>query len=119
MTKAETLELLKLIKTYYEHFEFDQTKLDAWARILKPENYERIEANLIVYVKYNQFPPKVADLIKAKEARKDRSAAIPNAEETQNYLAEMDKAEPTEEEQEQIERHKAEIRKVLGIGDPS
>ncbi|HBU89861.1 replicative helicase loader/inhibitor [Bacillus pumilus] len=119
MTKAETLELLKLIKTYYEHFEVDQSKLDAWARILKPENYERIEANLFVYVKYNQFPPKVADLIKAKESRTDRSAAIPNIEETQNYLSELDKAEPTEEEQEQIERHKAEIRKVLGIGDPS
>ncbi|WP_260851775.1 replicative helicase loader/inhibitor, partial [Bacillus pumilus] len=72
MTKAETLELLKLIKTYYEHFEVDQSKLDAWAKILKPENYERIEANLIVYVKNNQFPPKVADLIKAKESRTDR-----------------------------------------------
>lgn len=119
MTKAETLELLKLIKTYYEHFEFDQTKLDAWARILKPENYERIEANLIVYVKYNQFPPKVADLIKAKEARTDRSAAIPNVEETYHYLSEMERAEPTEEEQEKIEQHKAAIRKVLGIGEPS
>ncbi|MCP1150264.1 MULTISPECIES: replicative helicase loader/inhibitor [Bacillus] len=119
MTKAETLELLKLIKTYYEHFEVDQSKLDAWAKILKPENYERIEANLIVYVKNNQFPPKVADLIKAKEARKDRSAAIPNVEETHSYLSELDKAEPTEEEQEQIERHKAEIRKVLGLGDRS
>ncbi|WP_144473001.1 replicative helicase loader/inhibitor [Bacillus pumilus] len=119
MTKAETLELLKLIKTYYEHFEIDQERINAWARILKPENYEQIEAKLIVYVKYNQFPPKVADLIKAKESRTDRSAAIPNIEETQNYLSELDKAEPTEEEQEQIERHKAEIRKVLGIGDPS
>lgn len=119
MTKAETLELLKLIKTYFEHFEFDQTKLDAWARILKPENYEKIEANLIVYVKYNQFPPKVADLIKAKETRTDRSAAIPNVEETQSYLSELDKAEPTQEELEQIEQHKAKIRKLLGIGEPS
>ncbi|WEZ72399.1 replicative helicase loader/inhibitor [Bacillus altitudinis] len=119
MTKAETLELLKLIKTYYEHFEFDQTKLDAWARILKPENYEKIEANLIFYVKYNQFPPKVADLIKAKESRTDRSAAIPNVEETQNYLSELNKAEPTQEELEKIERHKSEIRKLLGIGEPS
>lgn len=119
MTKKETLELLKLIKTYFEHFEIDQERINAWARILKPENYEQIEANLIVYVKYNQFPPKVADLIKAKEARKDRSAAIPNVDETQNYLSEMDKAEPTEEELEQIEQHKAKIRKLLGIGEPS
>lgn len=119
MTKTETLELLKLIKTYFEHFEIDQERLDAWARVLKPEDYEKIEANLIVYVKYNQFPPKVADLIKAKESRTDRSAAIPNAEETHSYLAEMERAEPTQEEQEEIEQHKAEIRKVLGIGDPS
>ncbi|MCY7572386.1 MULTISPECIES: replicative helicase loader/inhibitor [Bacillus] len=118
MTKKETLELLKLIKTYFEHFEIDQERIDAWARVLKPEDYEKIEANLIVYVKYNQFPPKVADLLNQKE-RHSRSAAIPNVEETHSYLSEMDKAEPTEEEQEQIERHKAEIRKVLGIGDPS
>lgn len=74
MTKAETLELLKLIKTYYEHFEVDQSKLDAWAKILKPENYERIEANLIVYVKNNQFPPKVSDLLNQK---KDIPAPLP------------------------------------------
>ncbi|WHX74676.1 replicative helicase loader/inhibitor [Bacillus safensis] len=118
MTKAETLELLKLIKTYYEHFEVDQSKLDAWAKILKPENYERIEANLIVYVKNNQFPPKVSDLLNQKE-RYSRSAAIPNVEETQSYLSEIERAEPTEEEQEKIEQHKAAIRKVLGIGEPS
>ncbi|KIN37995.1 hypothetical protein B4071_2831 [Bacillus subtilis] len=54
----------------------------------------------------------------AKPATVDRMNAIPSVEETKEYLAKMAApAELTEQERASIEKSKAEIRRMLGIGD--
>ena len=66
----------------------------------------------------NKFPPKVADLLNAKPTTVDRMNAIPSVEETKEYLAKITAPnELTDQERASIEKSKAEIRRMLGIGD--
>ncbi len=39
-------------------------KIDLWTTILSEQEYEEMLKNLSNYAKYNQFPPKPADLLK-------------------------------------------------------
>ena len=58
------------------------------------------------------------DLLNEKNVIVDRINAIPSIEETKNYLASLSSpVEQTEEERASIEKSKAEIRKILGIGE--
>ncbi|MDI6684157.1 Loader and inhibitor of phage G40P [Bacillus subtilis] len=118
MTKAETFEILELINQYFEYFEVTQNKVDSWHELLKEDDYEHVRNNLISFCRRSKFPPKVADLLNAKPATVDRMNAIPSVEETKEYLAKMAAPnELTDQERASIEKSKAEIRRMLGIGD--
>jgi N-dimethylarginine dimethylaminohydrolase len=117
INKEQTFELLKLIKDFYEQFEITQSKLDSWHLVIKDCELETVKNNLLLYCKENVFPPKVADLIKEKSKIIDRMNAIPNVEETRQYLVALSqKTEYTDEQLQSIEISKAQIRKILGIG---
>lgn len=116
ISKKETFELMTIISDFYEHFEITQSKIDSWHSALKDCEFEKLKENLLLYSRENKFPPKIADLIKEKPKTLDRMNAIPNADETLSYLYSQKNREYTDEEKLNIERHKAEIRKILGIG---
>lgn len=117
MTKTQTFEIITLIKDFYEQFEINQGKIDAWHLVLKSCEFEKVKNNLLTYCKENVYPPKVADLIKEKSKPLDRINAIPDVEETRRYLESLSiNREFTDEEKQSIEKSKAEIRKILGIG---
>ncbi|AYK68027.1 replicative helicase loader/inhibitor [Bacillus velezensis] len=118
MIKKQTFEIMALIKQYFEHFEITQDKVDSWHELLHDADFEQVRGNLIRFCKRSKFPPKVADLLNEKNLIVDRINAIPSIEETKNYLASLSApVEQTEEERASIEKSKAEIRKILGIGD--
>jgi hypothetical protein len=114
ISKNETYELLTLISEFYDRFEITQSRIDAWHLALKGFEFERIKENLLHYCRENKYPPKVADLIKVKV--QDRMNAIPDVEETRNYLESLvRKRDYTDEEIQSIEQSKEKIRKTLGI----
>ncbi|MCY7947336.1 replicative helicase loader/inhibitor [Bacillus atrophaeus] len=118
MIKKQTFEIMALIKQYFEHFEITQNKVDSWHELLQDADYEQVRNTLINFCKRSKFPPKVADLLNAKPATVDRMNAIPSVEETKEYLAKMAAPnELTDQERASIEKSKAEIRRMLGIGD--
>lgn len=62
MTKEEVFELLSFIRNVYHNFSFDQEKLNAWAKLLKDQDTDKVFANAEQYAKENRFAPTVADL---------------------------------------------------------
>lgn len=116
ISKAQTFEILSLIREFYEQFEITQKKIDSWHLILKDYEFEIIKDNLLKHCKTNKFVPKIADLIQHKEITLDRMNAIPNVEETQKYLLSINNSSISCEDEHLINQSKAEIRKILGIG---
>jgi len=117
ISKKQTFEILTMIKEYYEQFEITQSKIDAWYLALKDYEYDIILRNLVQYSKEHKFAPKIADLISEKTNEVDRIHAIPNVEETLEYLHSISrKTEISEDEQQLVEKSKEKIRKILGIG---
>lgn len=117
VNKNETFELLTLIQDFYDQFEITQSKIDSWHLVIKDCEVEKLKENLFLYCRDNKFPPKVADLLKEKSKTFDRMNAIPDVEETRRYLNSLNRSlEYTEEEKQSIEKSKAQIRKILGIG---
>jgi 3-dehydroquinate dehydratase len=117
ISKKETYELFSLIQDFYEQFEITQSKIVSWHSAIKDCDLETVKNNLLVYCKENIFPPKVADMIKQKPKIIDRMNAIPNVQETRQYLAALSqKNQYSDEQLQSIECSKAQIRKILGIG---
>jgi len=108
MTKREVFQLLKLISVYYESYEIYQEKVNQWFTILKEYEYHKLEKNLRRHVAHSPYAPKVSDLIRQPE---NGSRAIPNVEETRNFLY---KKEVLASE-EVVQRSLAKIREILGI----
>ncbi|WP_420489185.1 hypothetical protein [Neobacillus vireti] len=50
------------IQAYYEKFQFDQQKLDAWHLVLQKYSYDRVQSNLLKFVADSPHPPKISDL---------------------------------------------------------
>lgn len=63
MNREKVYEVLKLISDAYPNFDFDQSKIDTWARLLKNQNPAVIMNNAERYVLENKFPPAMSDLI--------------------------------------------------------
>ena len=49
MTKKELFQLLQILRCYYEQFEVNQEKLDAWYRVLRLEEFDTVKKNLENY----------------------------------------------------------------------
>jgi hypothetical protein len=117
MNKKQTFEILTLIQNFYEQFDINQNKIDAWHLVLKNFDLDKVKDNLLQYCRSSIYPPKVADLIKDKPKILDRMNAIPGVEETRFYLNSFPNPEEfTDEQKQSIEQSKAKIRQILGIG---
>lgn len=112
MIKKETFELLKAIHELFPIFEVTQTKIDLWTTILADQEYEEMMENLSNYAKYNQFPPKPADLLKEDHEIKYTG---PTVAETKMMFSEWDKNSEAVARPEEREKHLKEIAKILGI----
>lgn len=116
ISKKETFELLTIIGDFYDQFEISQSRIDSWHLAIKDYEFDKLKENLLSYSRENKFPPKITDLIGEKSKTLDRMNAIPNVIETKRYLDSYGPIEYTEEEKASIEKSKAQIRKILGIG---
>lgn len=67
MNREKVFEVLRLISDVYPNFDFDQNKIDTWARLLKNQNPAVIMRNAENYVINNKFPPSIYDLYSAKK----------------------------------------------------
>lgn len=63
MNKKESYKLMDLIQAYYEKFQFDQQKLDAWYMILQKYSYDEVQKNLLKFVEESPHAPKISDLV--------------------------------------------------------
>ena len=52
-----------LIQVFYDKFQFDQHKLDAWHTVLQKYSYDRVHENLLTFVVVSPHPPKISDLV--------------------------------------------------------
>ncbi|GGJ61801.1 replicative helicase loader/inhibitor [Virgibacillus salexigens] len=69
MNRENVYEVLKLLSNAYPSFDFDQSKIDTWTRLLKDQNPAVIMQNAERYVLENKFPPSLSDLrVTKKEA---------------------------------------------------
>jgi len=62
VTKADVLELFKLIKSIYPTFEVTQEKIDIWANVMKKMDYERVIVRAREHFAENKFPPTIAEI---------------------------------------------------------
>lgn len=77
MNKEQVYEVLKLLSDAYPNFDFDQSKIDTWARLLKDQNPAVIMRNAEQYVLDNKFPPALSDLrVKKKESHNNNVLQI-------------------------------------------
>ncbi|WP_409295906.1 hypothetical protein V1498_20520 [Peribacillus sp. SCS-26] len=109
MIKRETFLILSKIRQYYDGFEVDQNRVDAFHEVLKHEDYEEVNVRLLEYVRQSPYPPKLADLVQ-KESGSAR--AIPGCEETAILL--QNQSQPAQEHVVRAELQK--MRQILGIG---
>lgn len=112
MIKKETFELLKAIHELFSMFEVTQMKIDLWTTILSEQKYEEMLKNLSNYAKYNQFPPKPADLLKEDHEAKYTG---PTVAETKTMFNQWDENSKDVAPPEEREKHLKEIAKILGI----
>jgi hypothetical protein len=62
MTKADVLELFKMIKSIYPTFEVTQEKIDIWAKVMKDMDFERVKVRSNEHFATNKFPPTIAEI---------------------------------------------------------
>ncbi|MFK9094408.1 hypothetical protein [Bacillus salipaludis] len=55
--------MMVLIQVYYDKFQFDQHKLDAWHMVLQKYSYDPVHENLLEFVLDSPHPPKISDLV--------------------------------------------------------
>ncbi|MED1287328.1 replicative helicase loader/inhibitor [Bacillus mycoides] len=112
MNKKQTFELLKAISALYPIFEVTQLKIDLWTTTLVEQEYEEMMKNLSNYAKYNQFPPKISDLLKEDHEVKYTG---PTVAETKTMFSQWDRNSEDIAPPEEREKHLKEIAKILGI----
>lgn len=62
VTKADVLELFKLIKSVYPTFEVTQNKIDIWANVMKDMDFDRVTVRAKEHIATNKFPPTIAEI---------------------------------------------------------
>ncbi|WP_223593608.1 replicative helicase loader/inhibitor [Neobacillus bataviensis] len=107
MIKRETFELLKQIAVFYDQFVVNQEKVNLWHEALKGYSFDEVHQNLLSFVVESTFPPKLADLVKKSPPMN----MTPSQEETMKWII----RKPPLASEEVVERHLAEMRKILGI----
>jgi hypothetical protein len=67
MNRENVYEVLKLLNDAYPNFNFDQSKIDNWAKLLKDQNPAIVMRNAERYALENKFPPALSDLREIKK----------------------------------------------------
>ncbi|WP_394139593.1 hypothetical protein [Cytobacillus oceanisediminis] len=62
MTKKDTLELFKFLKSVFSQFEVDQYKIDTWTKLLANQNPAVVMKNAERHALESKFPPTIAEL---------------------------------------------------------
>lgn len=102
MTKAQVLELFKLIKSIYPNFEVSQEKIDNWAWAMSKMDFDRVMARAHEHVLSNKFPPTIAEV----------AAFAPEKNEHLEKIREWEK-EAAEVPQETKDRFRREMEKLF------
>lgn len=87
MDKNEVGILLNYVKAGFPHFLRDNDPaivFDLWYRSLKDFEFQRVLDNLIAYMKENEYPPKIKDLVDGLVVNEKYN--IPGIEETKKIL---------------------------------
>ena len=66
MNREQVFEVLQLLNDAYPNFNFDQSKIDNWTKLLKDQNPAVIMKNAERYALNNKFPPSLSDLRQTK-----------------------------------------------------
>lgn len=85
MIKKQTAEIMQAINGCYPQFEVTQAKLDFWHKILEEYDFTMIETALLKYVRDNDYPPKINQLIQGIN-KPDKAYLVPNKEETKELI---------------------------------
>ena len=108
MIKKQTGEIMQAIADCYPQFEITQSKVDFWHKTLVDYEFEQVEASLLVYVRGNDYPPKINQLIRGI-SKQNESYNVPNKEQTMTKLKEFEeqineaaKTSPTKEQIQEI-----------------
>ncbi len=64
MKKTELIQLMKLISKYYQNFEVDKEKIEAWFVLMQDVPFERAQKNLWEHCRRSSFVPTPADIIR-------------------------------------------------------
>lgn len=86
MIKRETYSLLSMIEVYYDQFKVDQRKVDLWHEALQNYELEDLKKELVTFVLYSSYPPKVTDLVPKTPV----GTNIPNLAETKDIVKKGD-----------------------------
>lgn len=62
MNREQVFEVLKLLNDAYPNFDFDQYKINTWAKLLNDQNPAIVMQNAEKYALENKFPPSLSDL---------------------------------------------------------
>ena len=62
MTKAEAFEILEAIKCFYPNFEINQKKINAWAIVLRGDDFKVVNAKLEKHATEKKFAPTIAEI---------------------------------------------------------
>lgn len=62
MERDQVVELFRLIKSFYPNFEVSSEKVDAWHRIMKKMDFDRVVAKLEQHAAEKPFPPTIAEI---------------------------------------------------------
>ena len=108
VTKKELFQLLQILRCYYEQFEVNQEKFDAWYRVLRLEEFDTVKKNLENYVKHSLYVPKISDLVRTEGVR---TYLVPSSEETKMSLS----SEIQTASADVIQTELAKMRQILGI----
>lgn len=100
MNRDQVIELFKLLKSVYPNFEVSSEKVDAWTRLMKTMDFERVMIKAEKFVLENKFPPTVAEIAayppeknkhleKMRKWKKEASEVSPEVKE--NFRRELEK----------------------------
>lgn len=102
MNKKEVVAIAQLITTAYPNATFPKEKLELWAEMLGPYEYEVIQRNAKKHILHSEFAPVIADLVKipatdekpsrnvSQRSLKDVKTAEKEAEDFLRSLGELD-----------------------------
>mgnify|MGYP003506397213 CR=1 FL=1 len=86
MDRDEVKVILKVVVDFYGKRVMGEDStawVNNWHMVLKDENFDDVNNNLIKYIKTNEYPPKPANLISPK----DYGVKVPGVDATKEYLA--------------------------------